>query len=115
MKAEMKTEMSGDGKNGRFIEALHNEKHERLARNALHDLLAFHDQLEAEILRFSDPTCTSSMEQEVLHRMKQVRACYNEVMQGFRELETGMQQYALVRFSDALLDLMKLVNRYRVQ
>jgi len=114
-RAEMKTVMDGDQKSGRFLEALHHEKHDRLARNALQDMLAFHEELEAEIVRFSDPACTSGMEQEVLHRMIQVRECYHEVMQGFLRQETEAQQHVLVRFSDALLDLMKLVNRYKVQ
>ena len=113
-RAEMKMTTGGDHKS-RFLDALHNEKHDRLARNALHDLIAFHEQLEAEIGRFSDPACASCLEQEVLQRMQHVKDCYDDVMLGFREQETGVQQHTLVRFSDALLDLMKLVNRYRMQ
>ncbi|MBY0406150.1 MAG: hypothetical protein K2Q01_00535 [Rickettsiales bacterium] len=52
-------------------------------------------------------------EAEMLDRMLVVRDQYQHVMQGFRHHQDEMQQHALIRFSDSLLDMMKLAHKQK--
>jgi hypothetical protein len=98
----------------RFTQALTQEKHERIARNSLYDLFTFHESLQQEIarLRAVNPVIDSP-ENQILERMLLAQEHYACAMQGYKELGAEPQQNALVRFSDALLDLMKLIHKHK--
>ncbi len=113
--ASVKTMMGNDKEQGNhFSRAMHQEKHERIARNSLYDMFNFHDTLEKEIARIRTASAQlTSAESEILERMLVVQEHYLAAMKGFSALGAEMQQHALVRFSDALLDLMKLIQRHK--
>lgn len=103
-----------DQRGSQFSQAIAQEKHERIARNYLYDLFIFHDELEKEIARYGEiPGKLTAIETEILERMLTTQEYYHAAMNGFKELSAEMQQHALVRFSDALLDLMKVMHKHR--
>lgn len=97
-----------------FSRSLHQEKHERIARNSLYDLFVFYEALEKEIARIGEtPAKLTPTEAEVLERMLAVQEHYLNAMKGFKELGAELQQHALVRFSDSVLDLMKIMHKHK--
>jgi hypothetical protein len=97
-----------------FSRGISREKHERIARNSLYDMFAFYETLEKEISRIGEiPTKLSPTETEILQRMLAVQEHYLTAMKGFKELGAETQQHALVRFSDALLDMMKILHKHK--
>lgn len=106
---------SDSGKNPGFMESVQQEKHDRLARNALHSLFNFCDELEGEMERLQAIAPQSAAEQQLYEYMLKAHTCYQQAMQGFRTTATEAQHHALVCLSDALLDLMKLLNRQKLQ
>lgn len=98
-----------------FISALHQQKHERVARGALHNLFLFHDDLRKEISRFENAVPETEAERAILERMKYVEECYFAVMHSLQEESAQREQHKIVCFSDALLDLMKLIYQLKGQ
>ena len=110
-----KADMDKDSKSTGFIEAIHLEKHDRLARNALHEIFTFYDQMSEEMQRLMATAPQSAQEQQLLESMQRVDNCYHSAMDSLRETNNELQHNALVRFSDAIIDLMTLLNRQRIQ
>ena len=99
---------------GYFSRSVNREKHDRIARNSLYDMFAFYETLEKEISRMGEiPTRLTLTETEILGRMLAVQEHYLAAMKGFQELGAETQQHALVRFSDALLDMMKILHKHK--
>lgn len=97
-----------------FAQGILLEKHERIARNSLYDMFAFYESLKKEIHRIGElPEKLNPAEAEILARMLAVQEHYLAAMQGFSEQGAEMQQHALIRFSDALLDMMKVIHKYQ--
>lgn len=98
----------------RHAQAWSQEKHDRIARNALHDLFTFYDALEQEIARLrAQAAAFTGEESAMLERMLAVKEHYLSAMQGFGALDAQRQQNALIRLSDSLLDLMTLAHRHK--
>lgn len=111
-----------EGQESGFSESVLRDKHGRLARNALHDLFDFGDQLEAQLVALSQMPELSANEQHLRERLEHARSCYQAMIEAFRqgpaapaEVLAGRQQHSLTTFSDALLDIMRLLGRHRVQ
>jgi hypothetical protein len=101
-------------KESSFSRTLNQEKHERIARHSLHDLVLFHEALETEIERVRAlDRGNSDYIPELLEKMLIIQKQYHIVMQGFRELTAEQEQHALICFADAVLDLMKLIHKKR--
>jgi len=111
--ANVNTMIASDKEQGsRSIQTLNQEKHERIARNSLYDMFIFHEALEKEILRLNTlPTKLTETEAELLACMLAVQKHYHAALKGFKELSVEMQQHAVVRLSDSLIDLMKILHR----
>ena len=106
--------VDNDQPGSQFSQAISQEKHDRIARNSLYDMFTFYEELEKEIARIGAiPTKLTPSETEILERMLAAQEHYLTAMQGFKELTAELQQHALMRFSDALLDLMKIMHKHR--
>ena len=93
--------------------SLPDDKHRRMARNALYDLFDFYEALEREITRFQAAEQKNTIEQEILSRLLHARDCYQQAMCDLRDAADDKKQHALIRFSDALLDVMKAIHRQK--
>jgi hypothetical protein len=97
-----------------FPETIIKEKHQRVATEAMRDLMLFNNALESEIRRF-----TSAMDHgrdfdtKMLALMSVAKERYNYAMSGFNSFEEAMQRYALCMLADAIQDLMFYVHNRR--
>lgn len=98
-----------------FTQSFNQDKHSRMARNALHDMFDFFANLEKEISRFEQEKEKTAADQKVLESMHEVRNCYQQTMLDLKEEAQDIKQHALTRFSDALLDLMKAIHRQKAE
>jgi hypothetical protein len=95
-----------------FAQTVQTDKHERIARQSLHDMVVFHDTLVAEITTLKTEEAQGiAIDCEMLDKMIFVREKYEYAMNGFRELDINSERNALIALGDAMLDLMRLLHK----
>lgn len=98
-----------------FSGAVHHEKHERLARESLRELLRFRDSLGKEIARlqasFGNHTESDT---KILSYMQISTDLYDEAMEAMRAGQGNEGRIALIKFADSVQDLMAYVHKMRV-
>ena len=97
-----------------FAHAAVSEKHERVARQSLHDIIVFYQALEKEIQAILAKKAKGvEYDAELLERMSVVKEKYHLAMDGFLELSENEQRHVLMVFADSIQDLMKYVHGRR--
>ena len=98
-----------------FSQAVVSEKHERVARKSLHDMVVFNQAVEEEMQQMEhDKARGKNIDSELYERMAVVREKYKSAMTGFLQLKDNDQRHALITFADAIQDLMKYIHLRRV-
>ena len=94
-----------------FAQAVSSEKHERIARRSLQDIIIFYQAVEKEMQKmWSDQAKGLAYDVKLLERLSAVKEQYKRVMTGFLELDDKSQHHALITFSDTIQDLMKYMH-----
>ena len=101
-------------KNNGFTQTIATEKHERIARRSLHDIIIFHQAVEKEMQNMIAEKAKGGMfDTDLYDRMIAIHEQYKRVMTGFLELDDNSQRNALITFSDTIQDMMKYVHLRR--
>jgi hypothetical protein len=94
-----------------FTQAIASEKSERVARRSLHDIVVFHQAIEADMQRMLEAKANGSgFDTDLFERMAVVQEHYKRVMTGFLELDDNSQRNALITFADTIQDLLKYIH-----
>ena len=90
-------------------------RHERIARSALHDLVAFYETMEDEMSHMMSAHVEKGvpLESPLYERMVCVKEKYIHVMRGLTEDDFAAQRLALIKFADAVQDLMSYIHNQR--
>jgi len=90
------------------------EKHERLARSMLHDLIVFYEALEQEMDRLRERERQGIAIDMMLYRyMEKVQAAYQVAIDGFRTFDVDHQRNLLIVFADAVQDMITHIHKRR--
>ena len=97
---------------GSFASSTGKEKNERIARDALRDLMLFNNTLETELqsLKLSAQK-DASTDQLLIDKMTFVKEKYNYAMAGFKAFDDEMERFALTALADAIQDLMFYLHK----
>src|SRR5688572_21016360 len=91
--------------------AVAQEKHDRMARKSLQDMLHFSDMLESEITRLQAQQDRDAKEQELLQRMLITKSKFDLAMRAMREPDSDASRHALIRFADSVQDIIAFIHR----
>ena len=98
------------------MEGIHSaeERHTRIAREALRDLMQFNNALESEMHAMMAAVSKGSwLDHALLDKMNVVRKKYGYAMSGFKSFDDEMQRFALTALADAIQDLMFYLHTRR--
>lgn len=99
----------------RFTQVISSEKHERIARRSLLDIVSFYQVVEQEIQDIEKAQAKGMPHDAALfERMLLVKDQYKRVMTGFLELDDNSQRHSLIEFADVAQDLVKYIHMRRV-
>ena len=100
---------------GGFAASISLDKHERVARRSLQDIIIFYQAVEAEMQRMeAEEAKGNAIDSKLFARMTAVKEQYKRVMSGFLELDDNEQRHALITFSDTIQDLIKYIHMRKV-
>jgi len=98
-----------------FTRAIASEKHERVARRSLYDIVTFQQVVETEIREMNlEKAKGHPVDAEMYEQLAKVQGQYKHAMQGLLEQDDSGQRHALVTFADAIQDLMKYIYSRKV-
>jgi hypothetical protein len=98
-----------------FTQAISSEKHERIARRSLLDIVSFYQMVEQEMQDMQKARASGAdYDEALLERMSLVADQYKRVMSGFLELDDNSQRHALIEFADVAQDLVKYIHMQSV-
>lgn len=96
-----------------YSAAFDEQKHDRIARVCLQDMLVFHDALNQEIDKLHHAGGDISQYQALLEKMVAVREKYSHAMCNLRESKNNRECQALIAYADAIQDLMVYLHQQR--
>lgn len=84
---------------------------ERIARNALRDLMLFHNAIQGELQKMRIEAKNGGKIDSVLYeKMLRVQNSYDYAMTGFKAFDDEMERVALLSLSEAIEDLMQFMK-----
>ena len=91
------------------------DRHARIARTSLHNLIVFHEMLEDEMRSMASERAAqgSGFDSALFDKMAVVKEKYLHVMAGLSGDDYQRERHALIDFADAVQDLMAFVHKRR--
>ncbi len=101
---------------GRFAahvaQTANREKNQRIARDALRDLMMFSNLLESDLQQLvSMADKGQPVDTRLVALMSSVRDKYHSAMSGLKTLNDEMESYAMTSLADAIQDLMYYLHQ----
>ncbi len=94
-----------------FSETISQERHARVARDSMRDLMLFHNALESEIQALQSLADKGQpIDKKLLSLMSGVKEKYDYAMSGLKTLHADLECFALCSLADSIQDLMCYVH-----
>ncbi len=100
--------------NSKHSSTVAKEKHERLARSSLHDLLHFSAVLDDEIIRLQNNKNPDAKEQGLLQRMLATKGKFDLAISGMKSSDNDAGRHALICFADSVQDIIAFIHKDRL-
>src|SRR5690606_27359680 len=98
-----------------FSDSINNQKHERLARASLQELLRFNDALDSEISKFKNGALENvPTDMQMMQYMQTSKTLFDEAMRAMRGANGEEGRLALIKFADSVQDLMGYIHKVRL-
>jgi hypothetical protein len=103
--------MRASGKDNFSSHSLMIQKHERVARESIHHIVAFSDTVEKEILKLKEAERHGQMvDGEMMEKLLRVKEKQQSAMEGMRYLDATSARHRLIEYGDAVQDLMSHIH-----